>query len=232
MNYLEFNMQQSEALMNVLRRAMAEEIGMPCVMGTVYAAREFFESGGWISAASGTGECQGPAHAEDESNHSEKMEQVASNPTGSTILKSSSAKRIEECNEQGLEIAYGMLGQMHSDDVGVVNGEKAASETSVGKGGSWKYTIGACYHYLLLGTCVIFALANVVSIVLMSPCRQVSLVNHLRENQRFSMQQLPSPVNEEEEAAEVSIVTETATAIQFLMVLPWLLIHLQQSILT
>ena len=147
--------------MNVLRRAMAEEIGMPCVMGTVYAAKEFFESGGWISAAYGTGECQGPAHAEDESNHSETMEQVLANPTGSTILKSSSAKRIEECNEQGLEIAYGMLGQMHSDDVGVVNGEKAASETTVGKGGSWKYTIGACDLNRFLGTCVIFALANV-----------------------------------------------------------------------
>jgi hypothetical protein len=38
---------------------------------------------------------------------------------------SSSAKRIAECNEQGLEIAYRMLGQTHSDDVGVVNGESS-----------------------------------------------------------------------------------------------------------
>ena len=45
--------------------------------------------------------------------------------------------------------------------MGVVNGEKAASETSVGKGGPWKYTIGAFDLNLLLGTCVIFALANV-----------------------------------------------------------------------
>lgn len=162
MNYLEFSMQQSEALMNVLRRAMAEEIGMPCVMGMVYAAREFFESGGWISATSGNGECQMPAHVADESDHSEEMEEVAVNPTGSTILKSSSAKRIAECNEKGLEIAYGLLGQTHSDDVGVVNGEKAASETSLGKGGSWKYTIGAWELYLV-GAFVIFDLAKIVS---------------------------------------------------------------------
>jgi hypothetical protein len=86
----------------------------------------------------------------------------------------------------------------------------------VGKGGSRKYTIGEIDLHLLLGTCVIFAVANVMSIVLMSPCRHVSLENHLRENQRFSTQQLPSPVNEEEEAAELSIVMETATAIQFI----------------
>eukprot|EP00804_Cyclotella_cryptica_P030762 CCRYP_009169-RA/>CCRYP_009169-RA protein AED:0.12 eAED:0.12 QI:0/0.16/0/1/1/1/7/0/820 len=149
MNYHEFSMQQSEALMTVLRRAMEEEGGMPCVMGMVYAAREFFEGGGWIVANTTTTttttmgcwserECL----AVPVDDRVEGVEGMAVNTTGSTGLRPCSVKRIAECNEQGLEIAYGMLGRTHSDDVGLVNGEKTTNETSVGKGGSWKYTIG------------------------------------------------------------------------------------------
>ena len=45
MNYLEFSMQQSDALISVVRMSMEEELGMPCVMGAIYAARDFLDSG-------------------------------------------------------------------------------------------------------------------------------------------------------------------------------------------
>lgn len=137
MNYLEFSMHQSDALINVLRSAMEEELGMPCVMGMIYAARDFFVNGGLAAAASARKDNTTVIDANDEQDH----EVTAANILGSTSLKPCSAKRIAECNQQGLEIAYKMLGNPHSDDVGEVNTEKS-NEASVGKGGSWKYTIG------------------------------------------------------------------------------------------
>lgn len=136
MNYLEFSMQQSDALMNVIRNTMEEESGMPCVMGMIYAARDFFESGGLAAAATSTRKENNQPAVGSESHDIDNDDGEVKPTSGS--LRSCSAKRNAECNEQGLEIAYEMLSSLHSDDVGEVN----ATRDSMGKGGSWKYTIG------------------------------------------------------------------------------------------
>jgi hypothetical protein len=147
MNYLEFSMQQSDALMSVIRDSMTIEIGMPCVMGMIYAAREFFENGGLALAASASLSIKKVNHQHtdsDDSNHAKVAldeDMTSLHASGLTSLKPCSAKRISECNDQGLQIAYVMLRSTHSDDVGDVNSPKE-NGCSAGKGGSWKYTIG------------------------------------------------------------------------------------------
>jgi len=148
MNYFEFSSNQSDALMNVLRKAMHNEDGMPCVMGLVYAARDFFEGGGLVASTT-----TGPASAfetadddnDDARSHDDLADDEKRNSRGTVVLRPCSRKRIEECNAQGLEIATAMLGRAHSDDVGEINGARDAGDVSgfgSGKGGSWKYTIG------------------------------------------------------------------------------------------
>lgn len=127
MNYLEFRMQQSDAVMCVVRNSMEEELGMPCVMGAIYAAKDFL--GGGLAAAAETTSCR------KESNLAEPAENLDElSDSAITTLRPSSAKRKAECNEQGLKIAELMLYSSQTDVVG--------DETSIGKGGSWKYTIG------------------------------------------------------------------------------------------
>lgn len=136
MNYLEFSMQQSDALMNVIRNTMEEESGMPCVMGMIYAARDFFDSGGLAAVATSTRkENNQPAVGSESQNMDNADEEVK--PSCGPI-RPCSAQRIANCNEQGLDIAYAMLSSLHSDNVGAVD----AARDSLGKGGSWKYTIG------------------------------------------------------------------------------------------
>lgn len=148
MNYFEFSSNQSDALTNVLRKAMHNEDGMPCVMGLVYAARDFFEGGGLATSAKAV-----PASAieiaddDDDAarSHDDSADDEQRNSSGTVVLRPCSRKRIEECNAQGLEIATAILGRAHSDDVGEINGARGArnlSGFSGGKGGSWKYTIG------------------------------------------------------------------------------------------
>lgn len=135
MNYLEFSLHQSEALLSAVRRAMEEEEGMPCVMSMVYAARDFFEGGGLSqSASSGHGDTRNTAITSELNATIDDEEEPPPSDGLTASLRSASSKRIEECTLQGLQIASAMLERTHSDDVGEVNGS--------GKGGSWKYTIG------------------------------------------------------------------------------------------
>eukprot|EP00956_Cyclotella_meneghiniana_P015249 scaffold23177_cov68-Cyclotella_meneghiniana.AAC.1 len=131
MNYLEFSMQQSDALISVVRMSMEEELGMPCVMGAIYAARDFLDSGR-LAASNILAEHVENLGEPRAVNVDEEV--VNGNDYGSTILRSSSARRKAECNEQGLEIAELML---HSSQCNA-----AGDDTSIGKGGFWKYTVG------------------------------------------------------------------------------------------
>ena len=140
MNYLEFSMQQSDALTNVILNAIEEESGMPCVMSVIYAARDFFENGGLSAAAVATAAAT-PIKEKDGSKSETNIDEESETIHQLGSLPPCSAKRKKDCIEQGLEIAYAMLSSKHSDDLGDVNSSNE-NGTSVGKGGSWKYTIG------------------------------------------------------------------------------------------
>mmetsp|Transcript_26975 Transcript_26975/g.56947 ORF Transcript_26975/g.56947 Transcript_26975/m.56947 type:complete len:1064 (-) Transcript_26975:58-3249(-) len=138
MNYFEFSLAASDALMDVVRKAMSEELGMPCVMGMIYAARDFFE-GGQLALCAKTNSTKTPSHDVD-ADVGEPPE-VENCPTSSTsaLLRKSSPSRIKECNAQGLQIASAMLGRVNLSD----DGEAAIDGTTAGgKGGTWRYTVG------------------------------------------------------------------------------------------
>ena len=118
-NMMEFSSGHVQMCYAAIREAAEAEQGMPCVLSCVYAAREFFESGGMkVAAAVDTVE-EPTEEAEDKSAPDASFE--------TTLIKTSSPERIQECNLQGLEIARTLL----------------QSKAFVpGKGGSWKYTIG------------------------------------------------------------------------------------------
>jgi hypothetical protein len=118
-------------------------------MGMIYAARDFFESGGLAAAATSTRKENNQPAVGSESHDVDNDDGEVKPTSGS--LRSCSAKRNAECNEQGLEIAYEMLSSLHSDDVGEVN----ATRDSMGKGGSWKYTIGKNNLLYLLAVVVV-----------------------------------------------------------------------------
>ena len=146
MNYLEFSMQQSDALMKVLCGAMAEEIGMPCIMSVIYAGKAYLERNLLAVAAENSNlESNFDGEAYDQSNLAERDEDLS--VTGKlldseSLLRPSSAKRNENCIKQGLEIAHTMLSSTkHSGDVYKVN-SVTENGVGVGKGGLWKYTIG------------------------------------------------------------------------------------------
>lgn len=142
MNYLEFSMQQHDALMNVIQTVIQEERDMPCVMSVIYAARDFFESGGLAaSAAIATKSIKQNNQSAARNGVSITEEAELKHTAESTTLRACDAGRKAACNEQGLEIAYAMLSSKHPDDVGDINRTKENGNI-VGKGGSWKYTIG------------------------------------------------------------------------------------------
>mmetsp|Transcript_29312 Transcript_29312/g.54109 ORF Transcript_29312/g.54109 Transcript_29312/m.54109 type:complete len:723 (+) Transcript_29312:170-2338(+) len=136
MNYLEFSLHASDALLDVARKAMEEELGMPCIMGMIYAARDFFEGGQLASCTTANStKTLSPVNG-DETLEAEKQ----SSSSTSTILRASDAARIKECNAQGLQVACAMLGRAHpndDEDVAAIDGTMPG-----GKGGTWRYTVG------------------------------------------------------------------------------------------
>lgn len=136
MNYLEFSMQASDALLDVVRNAMEQELGMPCIMGMVYAATAFFEEGQLASCKKAVPQIETRNH--NVKQYFEKEERSIS--TTSTLLRPSDATRIKKCNAQGLQVASGMLGRAYQNDVGEV---ASMDETTAGrKGGKWRFTVG------------------------------------------------------------------------------------------
>mmetsp|Transcript_63 Transcript_63/g.145 ORF Transcript_63/g.145 Transcript_63/m.145 type:complete len:1037 (+) Transcript_63:258-3368(+) len=134
MNYLEFSLQASEALIDDVRKAVEEEAGMPCVLSMVYAARSFFEEGGLSLCAKIP-----PSTEKSEANVNDEYLETKEQLSRSSLLPSD-ATRIKECNAQGLQVAYAMLGRARSDD----DWNADASDETVlgGKGGTWHYTVG------------------------------------------------------------------------------------------
>jgi len=117
-NMMQFSSGHMQLCLSAINEAAETEQGMPCVLSCVYAARDFFESGGMEVAAT-----------ELVMDTKERAEDVTDPITASqsTLIKPVSPERIQVCNLQGLEIARALLQDNAFDP---------------GKGGSWKYTIG------------------------------------------------------------------------------------------
>lgn len=124
-NVFEFGSSQVKACEQAISAAAQLEQGMPCVMSCVYAARDFFESGG-MQQSYCVEEEENKPDIEDEEDKSEKDDAEVNN---SALIQSVSPERIEECNLEGLEIARSIL-------------QKTTSSETSSNGGSWKYTIG------------------------------------------------------------------------------------------
>jgi hypothetical protein len=121
-NMMEFSSGHVQMCLAAIQEAAEAECGMPCVLSCVYAAREFFESGGMEAAVTDNVMIEeSQAEADDE-----EVVDSSSTPEAA-LLKPVSADRIQECNLQGLEIARALLQDNAFDP---------------GKGGSWKYTVG------------------------------------------------------------------------------------------
>lgn len=134
MNYFEFSMEMSNAVMDVVRNAMIEESGSPCGLGMINAARSFFEEGGLAS-------CKrmlpiiGDVISD---NTNAATEQTDINQH--SHLKPSNPTRIKQCNAQGLKIALTLLNR---DNEGIDSSESNVTMgTAAGKGGIWRYTVG------------------------------------------------------------------------------------------
>lgn len=120
-NMMEFSSGHVQMCLTAIQEAAEAECGMPCVLPCVYAAREFFESGGMEEAVADVMVEESQAEADSgEAVHSSTI-------PGTALLKPVTAERIQECNLQGLEIARALLQDNAFDP---------------GKGGSWKYTVG------------------------------------------------------------------------------------------
>lgn len=145
-NLLEFKDGQEQACITAIRSAAETELGMPCVMGCVYAARDYFESGGLAASADRV-----PTDDDDireaDGAASEEVEEPSSKAAGD-LLAPASLERIAECSRQGLEIANSLLGHPHSDAelaswLENTDGDEIAEGAGRrGKGGQWRYTIG------------------------------------------------------------------------------------------
>lgn len=150
MNLLEFKIGQEQACLSVIRDVAKSEVGMPCVMSCVYAAREFFEGGG-------LGATLDFQPFVDESNVDESEDNarvIVTEPTLSEadlaqgLLLRASRERILVCNLQGLDIANSVLGNPHSNVEALSciedndSNRTAEGTTRRGKGGIWRYTIG------------------------------------------------------------------------------------------
>lgn len=141
MNYLEFSMQASDAVMCVIRKAMQDELGMPCVMGVIYAARDFFEGGQLASCTNNDPDTdiQTPANSDDNNGAIELENESLIPAATSTLLQKSTPARIKECTSQGLRVACALLGRSAGQDT---DGVTSSVDESMVKGGTWRFTIG------------------------------------------------------------------------------------------
>jgi hypothetical protein len=137
MNLLEFKLCQEEACLDAVRKVAEAELGMPCMMSCVYRARDFFEGGGLLAALVQDDHGSGQRVEEEDEKEREKEESI---PSNTLMLAGASKERISNCIQEGLEIAYSILGyrECHGKDIGY----GFENLCSGGKGGSWKFTIG------------------------------------------------------------------------------------------
>jgi len=148
MNLLEFKISQTNACMNAVKAAAEAEIGMPNVMSCIYALRDFIENGGLLSSIANTEqrntECE-DSSINDGIENGATFEKILSD----TLLKPVSIERKQLACREGLQIACTILGKKYSQSriISKVDGKSPVTtetnnDTSGGKGGSWKYTIG------------------------------------------------------------------------------------------
>jgi hypothetical protein len=132
-NVMQFSTTQAAACVFAMEEACRAEEGMPCVLSCLYAARDYFESGAMATATTATA-TSSESLDQETATEEERAEPAASN---STLPKSATTERLEQCNLQGLEIALSVLQRARPSTV-----PDDDSTLSQGKGGSWTYTIG------------------------------------------------------------------------------------------
>ena len=150
-NVLEFSTAQRDACWAVMQEAALAEEGMPCVYACYAAAKEFFESGTMAqvvvtnkTVVSGT-TMDRQTTTETEDTQTETT--VASSATTSSI-RTCSAERIQQCNQQGLDIAASILKSLgavrgiHRNASADDGADNLQNQMNRFKGGSWTYTIG------------------------------------------------------------------------------------------
>lgn len=142
MNLLEFKVCQEEYCLGAVKEVAEAELGMPCIMGCVYATREFFQDGGLKTALERRG--HGSVQSVEEKKDAYKeplLNDVNDSNVPSIVLKPASKDRIAACIEEGLRIANSILGKKAPNhiDLGL---DREDCDIGIGKGGSWKYTIG------------------------------------------------------------------------------------------
>ena len=137
MNLLEFKLSQSKACIEAIQEVANQELGMPCVMSCVYKGRDFFENGGLAASLTNVSHDE-KKQVDTEMNIDEVMQENLEGKK-SSLLQPSTKKRIKECIEEGLQIANSILGHQAAtnDAIGPI-----LEDRNIGKGGSWRYTIG------------------------------------------------------------------------------------------
>ena len=164
-NVFEFSTAQQAACEACLHEQQELSPGMPCIYATVAAAKEFFESGAMANTvlSTTTTTTKDKDHDNDANKNLGREDTLATDTTSDTTDNSSpvptcSLERIQECNQQGLDIAASIL-QTLGTVQGVADPADASSTSSTAestshyaqsssssstqlKGGHWNYTIG------------------------------------------------------------------------------------------
>ena len=137
MNLLEFKLCQEDSCLQTVKEVAEAELGMACIMSCVFKIKDFFEEGGLKSAF----ETRGRANLQNGKKVNEPiLDDVDDSKVPSSMLKPASKDRIATCIEEGLSIAYSILGHkaLNCDDLGLCREDGDVG----GKGGSWIYKIG------------------------------------------------------------------------------------------
>ena len=136
MNSMQFSSELERKCLQAVREAAAREIGMPCAMSCILAAKDFFENFGDLEPL------------DEEVNDSENFNEPISDERLILGIPANS-KIIEKCDEEGQKIADMILKTSHSgfSSANEDHGQQALMTSSiVGKSttnsGLWKYTIG------------------------------------------------------------------------------------------
>lgn len=136
---LQFTSSQVHACMHMIHTAAQQENGNPCVLSCLYAAREYFESGA-MKTTTTTYTTSGDEGVVSGFENDTEEETAATTTTTITTIPSASADRIRTCNLQGLRIAERLL--QNANEWNKYDEDESSGSSSIGKGGSWLYTIG------------------------------------------------------------------------------------------
>jgi hypothetical protein len=149
MNVMQFSSSAESACLAAVRAEAESELGMPCVMTCVLAAKDFFENGGLSQISKLSAATASSALRSKSSPASESTGQDLTNDIRSILGITADDERIRKSDEEGQQIANRMLSQFSDSALEAAvlqeGGESPLplSRTSTaGSGGSWKYTIG------------------------------------------------------------------------------------------